>query len=84
MRRVGPLFSLLLLFALPAVGGCGPDKVERGLAPATETDTPEAKSDMSETEKQRQQQIINDMQKQEEKGFDAADSGKQQQEQPAK
>ena len=70
MRRVSPLFPVLLSLWLPAMG-CGPDKAERGLAPANENATPESKGAMSETEQQRQQKLIDDMQKQEDKKFDA-------------
>ena len=84
MRRVGPLFSMLLLLGLPAVGGCGPDKTERGLAPANETTTPESKAAMSETEQQRQQKLINEMQQQQDKNFDAAAGSKAPQDESAK
>jgi len=83
VRRIGPLCCVLLLLALPAVGGCGPDKAERGLAVPGETTTPESKKDMSETEQQRQQQITNEMQQKQQKEFDAA-AGKAPQDQPAK
>jgi len=51
----------LLMLGL-AAGGCGEDRVERGLAPANETATPESKTELGETEKQRDEATKDAMQ----------------------
>lgn len=71
VRTTGPIASLLLLLATTVAAGCGPDKVERGLAPSNETATPESAAADAETDQQRQQQLENEMQERRVQEFDA-------------
>lgn len=72
MRRLAPGLGMLVLLATLAIGGCGGDKGDRGLAVPNEIDTPTSAKDDAETEQQRQQQVIDAMQKKQTENFDAA------------
>jgi len=66
--------GLLGAFGLGPVA-CGNDATDRGLAPAESSSTPENQKDMDEASARRQNQVDEDMQKQQEKDFDAGDAG---------
>ena len=79
MRRAVHLAFAISLLGVPLLHGCGGNeeqRAERGLAPKDEESTPESQKAMQETEQQRQEQVVDEMQKQQEKEFDAANSGK--------
>ncbi len=71
MRRLAPGLGMLVLLATLAIGGCGGDKGDRGLAVPNEVDTPTSAKDDAQTEQQRQQQVIDEMQKKQTQNFDA-------------
>lgn len=58
-----------------AAGGCGNDRVDRGLAPSQEPATPESSKDLGESASQRQQQTEGAMQKESDAAFDAQEGG---------
>ena len=76
MHRATPLLlGALCLFA----PGCGSEEsqIERGLAEHDQASTPESPADMKKTEAQRQQEVVDDMQKKQIENFDA-ENGKPQ------
>ena len=80
MRRALFIALAVSLLGVP-LAGCGgteEERAERGLAPATEESTPESSKAMQETEAQRQQQVVDEMEKKQQEEFDAANSGKAQ------
>ena len=76
MRRLAPCLGIIVFVSALAVGGCGGDKGDRGLAVPNEIDTPKSAKDDAETEQQRQQQVIDEMQKKQTEQFDAPNTGK--------
>jgi len=83
VRRLGPCLGMIVLVSTLAIGGCGGDKEDRGLAVPNEVSTPESMKDDAETTQQRQQQVTDEMQKKQIEDFDAANAAKQQEEKPA-
>ena len=75
MRRLAPCLGMMMLLSTLAIGGCGGDKGDRGLAVPNEIDTPKSAKDDAETEQQRQQQVIDAMQKKQTEAFDAPKTG---------
>ena len=75
MRRLAPCLGMIVFVSALAVGGCGGDKGDRGLAVPNEIDTPKSAKDDAETEQQRQQQVIDEMQKKQTEAFDAPKTG---------
>ena len=72
MRRIVPIASLLLLTAAP-LASCGRDESPPPLPILHEEAAPNSpKVDQTETDAQRQQQLTDEMQKQQEKEFDSA------------
>ena len=70
MRRIASLCSTFLLLAAP-LAGCTP-----GESNANEVAAPNSAAlDDNTTEAQRQKTVVDDMQKQQEKNFDAANGG---------
>jgi hypothetical protein len=74
---------MLVLLSALVFGGCGGDKGDRGLAVPNEVDTPTSAKDDAETEQQRQQQVIDEMQKKQTENFDAPKTGNPPVEKPA-
>lgn len=72
MRRLAPIAIVLAALSFAA---CGENKVERGLSPPArdEVTTPESAKDMAESEKQRQRDIEQRMQKEQIERFDEAE-----------
>lgn len=58
-----------------AAAGCGDDRVERGLAPANETATPESTRELDESGAKRQEQTTDAMQQKSDSEFDAQEDG---------
>lgn len=83
MRRLGPCLGMIVLVSTLAVGGCGGDKGDRGLAVPDEVSTPESRKDDAETTQQRQQQVTDEMQRKQTESFDANNAGKQPEKKPA-
>ncbi len=67
------VLGLALAAATGGAAGCRDHATERGLAPTSEPAVPADKKELRETEKQRDQQVVNEIQKQEDKRFDAAE-----------
>ncbi|MBS1105470.1 MAG: hypothetical protein H6Q91_972 [Deltaproteobacteria bacterium] len=83
VRRLGPCLGMIVFASTLAIGGCGGDEGDRGLAVPNEVSTPESAKDEAETTQQRQQQVTEEMQRKQIEDFDAANAAKQQEEKPA-
>jgi len=76
MRRDIARGALAGIFLLGlAAGGCGDDRVERGLAPADEASTPESSRELDESAAQRKEQNTDAMQGKSDAEFDATEDG---------
>jgi hypothetical protein len=83
VRRLGPCLGMIVFGSTLAIGGCGGDEGNRGLAVPNEVSTPESATDEAETTQQRQQQVTAETLKKEIEELDAATAAKQQQAKPA-
>ena len=72
MRYIASIvIAICLLFSVSLVPACGEDKVERGLTVDREVSSPDSPEEMAETEKERAEELTEDLQAESEKPFDA-------------
>jgi hypothetical protein len=80
-RRNAIRIALSIGLLVSPLAACGRDQAQRGLSPPDETSTPESRTDMGETQAQRQEQVEKDMQQEQTQEFDASEQGAEKAEQ---